>query len=61
MVTQISGGDNTVTETYMCGSKKEKRPHLPFSSEVNPDAASTFSSIFLSFIIFVAHTYPYLR
>lgn len=41
--------------------KKGKPPQLPFSSEVNPDAASTFSSIFLSFIIFVAHTYPYLR
>lgn len=33
---------------------------LPFSSEVNPEAASTFSSILLSFITFVAQTYPCL-
>lgn len=32
----------------------------PFSSEVKPDAASTFSRILLSFITLVAHTYPCL-
>ena len=34
---------------------------LPFSSEVNPEAASTFSSILRSFITFVAQTYPCLE
>lgn len=34
---------------------------LPFSSEVNPEAASTFSKILLSFITLVAHTYPCLE
>lgn len=33
---------------------------LPFSSEVNPEAASTFSNILLSFITLVAQTYPCL-
>lgn len=34
---------------------------LPFSSEVNPEAASTFSRILLSFITLVAQTYPCLQ
>lgn len=34
---------------------------LPFSSEVKPEAASTFSRILLSFITFVAQTYPCLQ
>lgn len=33
---------------------------IPFSSEVNPEAASTFSRILLSFITLVAQTYPCL-
>lgn len=36
-------------------------PYEPFSSDVKPEAASTFSRILLSFMTLVAHTYPCLE
>lgn len=55
-----SGTDNCSPMT-MIRIPSHSATVLPFSSEVNPEAASTFSRILLSFITLVAQTYPCLQ